>query len=85
MGCICENCEVYKSIESGRVAFCLRMARSFSDLSVKITECINAPRKEGYTKEEASELLRQCGILDESGDVVEAYKDIIVKKDVEDA
>ena len=84
MDCNCESCEVYKDMENGQVAFCLRMARSFVDPSVKISECVNRPQEE-YTKEQALEVLKCCGILDESGNVVEAYKDIIVKKDAEDA
>ena len=43
-----------------------------------IEKIINTPI-ERPTKEQAKEILRNCGILDENYNIAEDYKDIIVK------
>ena len=48
-------------------------------ISKAIEKIISTP-VETPTKEQAKEILRNCGILDEDYNIAEAYKDIIVEK-----
>lgn len=45
-----------------------------------IDKILNAPIKKP-TKEEAKEILKNCGILDENYNISEDYKDIFIKKE----
>lgn len=46
-----------------------------------IEDIINSPRWSSISKEEAYEILRKCGILDENNQIIDAYNDIITKTD----
>ena len=50
-----------------------------STVSNVIEKIISTP-VETLTKEQAKEILRGCGILDEKYNIAEDYKDIIVEK-----
>lgn len=45
----------------------------------KIEEIFNTPIKE-FSEEEAAEMLKSCGILDELGNIEPAYKNILEKR-----
>ena len=48
----------------------------------KMLEVIKKVQEKGLTKEESKELLYKAGIIDENGNIVEEYKNIIsLKKD----
>lgn len=46
----------------------------------KIEEILNAPTRK-FSAEEAAEMLKSCGILDELGNIKPAYKNILEKKE----
>lgn len=45
----------------------------------KIEEILNTPTQK-FSEEEAAEMLKSCGILDELGNVKSAYKNILEKR-----
>lgn len=45
----------------------------------KIEEILNTPIKE-FSEEEAAEMLKSCGILDELGNIEPVYKNILEKR-----
>lgn len=51
-----------------------------TDYARTIDNIINEPIKI-KTKEEACEILRSCGIMDENNNINPAYRDIIIKAD----
>ncbi len=55
-----------------------------SAVAITIEEVLKTPSKQ-YTREEAQQILRQCGVLDKNNRVKSAYKDILIQKqDAED-
>ena len=53
-----------------------------SKINKIITKIINTPTEKPI-EEQAKEILRDCGILDENYNISEGYKDVLVKKDGE--
>lgn len=53
------------------------------EIHAVIDRIIQRPVKE-YTKEEAGDLLRKLGVIDESGNIVGAYKEFFVEKNKKD-
>ena len=51
------------------------MQREISD---KIQRIIEAPPKK-YTTEEAEQVLKGCGVLDENGEIKAAFQDILIR------